>query len=112
MLFDTQSCGRHWKNCWANLRMPGVPKSFSLSEVWQYGLAEQLCLSHPIITPDLQHDVSAASIAVLRDSLDALVGSSCDRADLAQEIIRHGRSRSFTTAFFHGLRYGLKLRKS
>src|ERR1700682_4695419 len=47
-----------------------IKKSFLTPEIWQYRFPEQPGLPGTIVSPDFQHDVSAAGIAVLFNSMD------------------------------------------
>src|SRR5260370_42705386 len=73
---------------------------------------EKPCLTEAVAAPNLQHDMGAASGAVLFDLLDALFGSTGDGANFTQDLIGDSLGRRFASALFHGVGDRLKLPES
>src|SRR6266536_6239511 len=70
----------------------------------QHFLAEEADLLVPVGSPQLEHDVRAARLAVLLDRGDALVRRAGDRLATVEQGIGHLLFRGETAAALHRLR--------
>src|SRR6185436_20354014 len=75
----------------------------SVAEVWQHLATEEPDLLVAVISPELEHHVRAARVAVLLDRGDAVRRRPGDRPALVEERVRDLRLRREPSALLHRL---------
>ena len=71
--------------------------------MWKNRFSEELRLAGAVVTPDLQHDVRGARVAVFLDAFDAFLRSAGNRSGLAQDVVCNRLRSGFAAAFLHGI---------
>src|SRR5262249_11216287 len=79
------------------------------TEMWQHLPAEELDLLVATVTPELEHHVGAAGVAVLLDRSDAVIRRARDRLALVEDLVGDLRFRRQPAARLHRLRNGTDL---
>src|SRR5262249_59116504 len=74
------------------------------TEMRQHLTSEQRDLIVSAVTPELEHHVRAARIAVLLDRRDAIGRRARDRPALVEDLVRHLRLRCAPPALLHRVR--------
>src|SRR5260370_5411934 len=110
-----------FSNVTSRMKAPKMKKTYDYApeiagalfpEMRKNSFTKKLGLTETVVSPNLKHDVRAASGAIFFDPLDALFGGAGNGANFMQDLISDSQGCRFASAFFHGVGDRLKLRES